>query len=131
VDKAFLNKFIVNLLVFSIILGAIAFTLSFFLPENYFSPALPFLFPFFFAVTILVFGFLIKSSAKKFNRFVNRFMMATFLKLMIYMAVLVAYVLTHKYDAIPFILSFFILYIAFTFFEVIALLRFTRSETKK
>jgi hypothetical protein len=131
VDKTFLNKFIVNLLLFSVILGAIAFILTFFLPENYFSPALPFLFPFFFAITILVFGFLIKSAGNKFNRFVNRFMMATFLKLMVYMAVLVVYVLTHKYDAIPFILSFFILYVAYTFFEVIALLRFTRSETKK
>jgi phosphoglycerol transferase MdoB-like AlkP superfamily enzyme len=131
VDKIFLNKFIVNLLVFSVILGAIAFTLSFFLTENYFSPALPFLFPFFFAVTILVFGFLLKSAATKFNRFVNRFMMATFLKLMVYMAVLVVYVFTHKYDAIPFILSFFILYLAYTFFEVIALLKFTRTETKK
>lgn len=130
-DKAFLNKFIVNLLVFSVMLGAITYALSFFLPENYFSPVLPFLFPFFFAVTIIVFGFLIKSAGNKFNRFVNRFMMATFLKLMIYMAVLVAYVFTHKYDAIPFILSFFILYVAYTFFEVIALLRFTRTETKK
>lgn len=128
-DKTFVNRFVINLLIFSAILGAIAFALTFILPENYFSPALPFLFPFFYAITILVFNFLIKSTGKKFNSFVNRFMMATFLKLMIYMAVLVVYVFTHKYDAIPFILSFFILYIAYTAFEVIAMLKYTRTGT--
>jgi len=131
VDKTYLNKFIINLLIFSIILGAIAYALTFLLPENYFSPALPFLFPFFFAITILVLNFLIKSTTKKFNSFINRFMMATFLKLMVYMTVLIIYVFTNKPDAIPFILSFFILYVAYTFFEVIAMLKFTKTESKK
>ena len=129
-EKNLVTKFAVNLLLFSLSLGAIAYCLTFTLPTNYFSPALPYLFPFFFAFTILMFNFLIKSNNKKFNSFVNRFMIVTLLKLMIYMAVLVIYVFSNKPDAVPFILSFFLLYLAYTAFEVVALLKFSKTEKK-
>jgi L-asparagine transporter-like permease len=125
------NKFIIQLLLFTLLLGAIYYGLMYVLPENYFSPVLPFLFPFFFASTALVYSYLDKSSEQKFNRFVNRFMLTTFVKLMIFMAVLLIYVFTHKEDAVPFILSFFIMYVAYTAFEVVALLKFSNSEKKQ
>jgi hypothetical protein len=123
-------KFIVNITIFSLILGAIAYSLTYFLPVEYFSPALPFLFPFFFSASIIVFYFLVKSTEKKFVSFINRFMLTTFLKLMIYMTVLLLYVFIHKEDAVPFILAFFILYMLYTVFEVIAMLKFTKVEKK-
>jgi len=122
------NKFIIQLLLFSGILGVIAYGLTFVLPGNYFSPVLPFLFPFFFSMTAIVFNYLMKSTEKKFNRFANRFMLTTFLKLFVYLTVLLIYVFTHKEDAIPFIFSFFILYAAYTVFDVIFLLKYTRQE---
>jgi hypothetical protein len=122
------NKFVIQLLVFSGILGILAYGLTFVLPGNYFSPALPFLFPFFFSMTAIVFNYLVKSTEKKFNRFANRFMLTTFIKLFVYMAVLLVYVFTHKEDAVPFILAFFILYVAYTVFDVVILLKYTRPE---
>ena len=91
---------------------------------------LPLLFLFFLAATAIVFFYLTKSSEKKFSSFINRFMLTTFLKLMVYMAVLLAYVFTHKEDAVPFIISFFILYAAFTAFEVVVMLKFSKTEKK-
>jgi hypothetical protein len=126
-----INKFIIQLFIFSSVLGIIAYGLTFVLPENYFSPVLPLLFPFFFSITVIVFYYLIKSKGKKFNRFVNRFMMITFIKLFVYMAVLLAYVFTHKEDAVSFILAFFILYVAYTVFEVIIMLKHTQQEKDK
>jgi hypothetical protein len=126
-----LNKFIVHLFVFSALLGFIAFGLSYILPANYFSPVLPLLFPFFFSMTIIVFNYLLKSREKKFSQFVNRFMLTTFIKLMAYLAVLLAYVFTHKSDAVPFILSFFILYVAYTVFEVVKMLKLSNRGKKE
>ena len=125
------NKFIIQLFVFSGILGLLAYGLTFVLPANYFSPVIPFLFPFFISITVIIFNFLVKSSEKKFNSFVNRFMMTTFIKLFVYLIVLIAYVFTHKQDAVPFIFAFFILYIAYTVFDVVILLKFTNGEKNK
>jgi len=122
------NKFIIQLFVFSAVIGLIAYGLTFILPENYFSPVIPFLFPFFISITVIIYNFLIKSSEKKFNNFVNRFMMTTFIKLFVYLIVLIAYVFTHKQDAVPFIFAFFILYLAYTVFDVIILLKYTNNE---
>jgi hypothetical protein len=46
------------------------------------------------------------------------------------MTVLLLYVFIHKEDAVPFILAFFILYMLYTVFEVIAMLKFTKVEKK-
>jgi uncharacterized membrane protein YoaK (UPF0700 family) len=126
-----INKFIIHLFIFSALLGIITFGLSYILPATYFSPVLPLLFPFFFSVIVIVFSYLLKSREKKFNQFVNRFMLCTFIKLMIYLAVLLAYVFTHKEDAVPFILSFFILYVAYTVFEVIKMLQINKQVKKE
>ena len=129
--KDYINKFIFQLFVFSVALGLITYCLTFFLSKNYFSPVLPFLFPFFFSATVIVYNYIVKSVENKFSRFVNRFMLTTFLKLMVYMAVLLTYVFTHKEDAVTFILSFFLLYVAYTAFEVVAMLKFSKTPQKK
>ena len=122
------GKFTISLLVFSVILGVFAYGLTFCLPSVDFSPGLPLLFPFFFAVSALIFFFLTKSTKTKFSSFINRFMIATFLKLMIYFIVLLGYVFTHRGDAVRFIFAFFILYVAYTAFEVVAMLKFTKQQ---
>jgi hypothetical protein len=116
-------KFTLSLFIFSIVLGAIAFGLTFLLPSSYFSPAIPFLFPFFFASTYLLFAILNKSDNLSFSKFVNRFMLATFAKLMLFVIVLLVYVFTNKPDAVPFIIAFFILYLAYTVFELVVFLK--------
>ena len=126
----YFRNFIIRLTVFSVILGIITFGLTFFLPAGYFSPVLPFLFPFFYSANIIVFYFLIKSMQKKFSSFINRFMLATFVKLMIYMTVLLAYIFTQKEDAVHFILAFFVLYVAYTVFEVVSMLRYPFPDKK-
>ena len=116
-------KFTLSLFVFSIVLGAIAFGLTFILPASYFSPAIPFLFPFFFASTYLLYSILSKADNLSFSKFANRFMLATFAKLMLFIIVMLAYVFTNKPDAVPFIIAFFILYLVYTIFELFFILK--------
>ncbi|NVN93672.1 MAG: hypothetical protein HXX18_00170 [Bacteroidetes bacterium] len=113
--------FVKKLLVFFIIICGLTATCFFSLPELYLTPVLPFLLPFFFSITLLTHYMQLKASQKSFARFTSGFMMITFLKLMILIALLLLYVLTHRKDAIPFIIWYFIFYVCFTTFEVINL----------
>lgn len=118
-------RFLKQILIFSLILGVITSFFFLFLPHSYFSPALPFLFFFFISSSLVSYYFLQKSMIKRFIRFVNTFLLTTTLKLFLYVAVIVAYVLIHRHDAVPFMLSFFILYLCYTAFEVVSILRKT------
>ena len=51
-------------------------------------------------------------------------MLATFAKMFLSVIVLLAYVFANKEDAVPFIISFFLLYILYSVFEAVALLKY-------
>jgi hypothetical protein len=120
----YIKKFIWGLVIFTSILGALAYVLFFVIPGKYFSPVLPYMFPFFFLLTFLIFFILTRNTASAFSNFVNRFMIAVFGKMIVCIILLLAYVFTHRPDAVPFIISFFILYILFSVYEVVALLKY-------
>jgi len=116
-----------RLLIFSLIPGSIATILYFSLPAKFITPTLPFLFIFFIAVTLISAYILIRSSQKKFIKYLNVFLLTTVLKLFLFTAVIITYVLFNKADLIPFTLSFFILYLCYTIFEVVWLVSFSKT----
>lgn len=124
-------RFLKRLLLFSLILGLITVLFVFFLPKIFISPSLPFLFFFFISSSLLSYYYLLKSMKKKFIRFTNTFLLITAIKLLLYVAVMVIYVLIHREDAVPFLLSFFILYLCYTVFEVVILLKKTGDLSDK
>lgn len=111
-----------KLIIFTAVLFIISFSIRYFLPDPWRTPALPFLFPFFFSVNIVVHYIILKGTEKKFNSFVNYYLAGTFCKLLLYILVLVVYVFLHRSDALTFTVTFFLLYLFFTGFEVISLL---------
>ncbi|MDP4281204.1 MAG: hypothetical protein Q8867_03555 [Bacteroidota bacterium] len=125
--KTEFNSFLKKLLIFSGILGIIALILFFFLPRHFFTPVLPLIFVFFILVTLLSYYLLLRIVHVRFIRFVNYFMLSTFVKLILYIAILVLYIFLNKKDAVPFALSFFILYIFYTFFEISAILTYSKK----
>ena len=125
--KSVYLNFLKRIIIFSVAFALICFTVGYFLPAEYITPALPYLFLFFLSITLIVHYVLFKASEKRFNKFTTYFMLATFLKLMLYIAVLLIYVLLNRSDAIPFIITFFILYIFYTVFEVISILSYSKS----
>jgi len=116
-----------RLLIFSLLLGSIAAVFYFILPEKFITPTLPFLFSFFIAVTLISSYLLIRSSQKKFIRYLNVYLLTTVLRLFLYVAVMVTYILLNKSDIIPFSISFFILYLFYTVFEVVWLVSFSKT----
>lgn len=126
-----MNRFLRPLFYFSAAIGVIAFLASFILPDRYITPSLPFLILLFTAVTILSFYYLQRATDQKFIRFVNTFLLTILLKLFFFMAVMVSYALIYRTDAIPFLLTFFILYLLYTVFESVSIIRFSHKPGSK
>jgi hypothetical protein len=105
----------------TVFLELIAGLFIYYLLPDIVTPTLPFLPVFFFAATILVHYVLLRSVEKRFGKFMNVFLLSTFLKLVFYMAIMVIYAFTHRADAVPFIISFFACYLLYTFYEIFSL----------
>jgi len=117
-------------LILTLSAGIIAFLLFLILPRNWFSPALPFLFIFFFACSMISFMVLGKSLGTRISRFVPVFMLVTAIKLLLYITIMVIYIFTNRKNAVAFLMDFFILYLIYTVFEVTQIVRLTRSPSK-
>jgi hypothetical protein len=120
-------RFLLRLTVLSLALGLLAYILHHFLPSRFTTPALPYLIVLFYVVSAIVHFALLKISALNPRKFVGYFMLATFLKLMNYLIVIVVYVFYVKEGILTFILTFFILYIIYTVFEVVTILAQTKE----
>ncbi len=117
-----------KLIVFTLILAAIVYAITYFLPEAYITPTLPFQFVFFFAATMVIHYILLRASQRRAARFINFFMLLTFGKLIFFLSIILAYALIFREDAIQFVITFFILYVFFTAFEINQSLRFNRES---
>lgn len=121
-------RFTRALIIFSIVTAFFSLGAMFFLPANYITPMLPYLLLFFMVISLAVYNFIEKATAKRFSLFTNYFMIATMLKLLIYLVIITLYAFTNKYDAVTFILTFFLFYVGYTTFEVIWMLRMREQK---
>jgi hypothetical protein len=126
-----LKNFLISLFLLSLILavtGILLFKLAF--PEWYF-PFFPFLVLIFLIVNsgfiILFFRFLGRSN----NVFIRGFMISTGIKLVMYLILILAYVLTTPKSAIPFSVTVSLLYIAYTAFDLYVMLSMLRRKKEK
>ncbi len=119
----YFKDFLKKTSIIAIILFAVYFVLFYLIPTKYISPAIPAIIIFFTILTTSVFYYQIKASLKRTSKFVNFFLIATALKLLLFLALVVIYSLLNKADAVNFILSFFSVYVTFSVFEVIQLLK--------
>lgn len=130
-SKQFL-LFIKRLTIYSIIIILISFFITRQIPLKYITPALPYLLLFFFFITLLAYYIIIKASEKKFSSFVTTFMLTTFLRLMLYIAIMLIYLfLINPEDSVAFIGTFFIYYLLYTIFETVYVLISTKNNKYK
>jgi hypothetical protein len=121
------RQFIIRLTMLSLIAGLTAYLLSLFLPDGIITRAYPWLIFLFFVITALVHYVLLRITELNPRKFVGYFMLATTLKLLNYLIVIIIYVFIVKTGVLPFILAFFTLYIIYTVFEVATILSQTKS----
>ncbi len=128
-NKRIFQGFIRKTAITTIVVIAAGMLLFTNIPAEYYSPAFPFIIAFFFFATIIVFYYMLKAVEKRPARFVNVFMLTTMLKLMLYLAVMLVYVLLNREDGKPFILAYFVLYVIYTVLEVGSILKANKERS--
>jgi len=109
------------------VMSALVFYL---LPAEHRTPAWPFLLLFFLTTGIILSKLYIRILQKKLSAFTNFFMLSTVAKLMIYLAIIILYLIYNREDAAPFLLTFFVYYLAYTFLEVRSALKLQQQNPK-
>jgi hypothetical protein len=81
-----------------------------------------------FIITLSVHRYLVITSRKDNKKFTYKFMGATGLKMFIYLVLIVIYLLIDRERAVPFLISFLILYVLYSVFEVLAVLKYLKNN---
>ena len=121
----FYKSTILTIIVF--IIGAIVYTTIF---KQFYLSVLPFTVLFFYVLTNLVHAYLIKIAGKLSARFTAQYMATNFLKMFLYLAGAIVYVIFNKDNAKPFFVNFLLLYFVYTGFEVYEYLKIVKQNTK-
>jgi len=128
--KSIKKKSIIYLSAMTLLLVFLTVIVSLIFPSLHVTPAFPYILIFYYVVTLLIILILGKSMQKQIRYFVNSYMITTFIKLILFSLVVVVYLLLNKKDAIPFVVTFFIYYLFYTIFEVVALREISESTKK-
>ena len=117
-----LKQFIFRILLLSVIIGAIGYVLFYTVLEDYYLPVFPFLLLFFIILNTVIHAIILKISQQNIARFTRNFMLSSSVKLLIYFVAILLYLLFSKENRLSFIVTFLVLYICYTAFEVMAVL---------
>jgi len=126
-----LKKFLAILFILSVILfiaGLFLFKLAF--PQWYF-PFFPFLVLIFLLVNSGFIAFFFRFLNRSSHEFIRGFILSTAIKLMIYLILILAFVLTSPKTAIPFSVTISLLYIAFTGYDLYVMLSMLKRKKEK
>ena len=123
IKSMFLKTSVFSLVIF--LLGDALFTTFL---KNYYLNIFLVIFLYFIILTISVNVVLIKISKHKISSFVNKFMIASTLKMFLNLICLVVYVMIQRQNAVPFLICFLIHYMLFTTYEVVSILSFLKKD---
>ena len=122
------RQFIIRILIFTIIIAAIASALFLTVLKMWYLAVYPYQIILIATVTTIGHLLVIKASLQNSRRFATAFLASVTLKLMIYLTFMLVYLLIDHSQVIPFVLTFIILYIFFTVFEVVQVLNFIKRK---
>ncbi|MBA7559706.1 hypothetical protein ES708_01321 [subsurface metagenome] len=124
-----LKKFIVKGIFITLLLAVIGYFLFTGVFNPYYQVILPFVLLFIFLFTTVIHTILLKTARKEPKKLVNRFLMLTGLKMMIYLLFMIIYLVISKQDSAPFLLTFLIVYLVFSIFEILSILSHLKRVT--
>jgi hypothetical protein len=111
-------------------LGVVVTILMVTMPPARITVTLPFILIFHAAIAFLSFALIIKKTESAPKKFVSVYLGNTTVKLLLFMAILFIYALSYLHDAVNFIISFFIIYIIYTIFEVVHLVKWNNRSPR-
>jgi hypothetical protein len=121
------RKFIVKTCLFTFFIFLIAAALFSTVLKTFYFTAFTYQLLLIATVTTLGHLWVIRASAQNTIKFTTAFMGSATLKLMVYLFFMLIYLWFDRSHVIPFVLTFMILYLIFTVFEVLEVLRFIKK----
>ena len=114
-----MNKYLSSFFIFLLLLAAIIFSISLKLDAE--ATKLSWLIYFYFAVITLLFHYgVVRSTKSRPQVFIRYYMAATTIKLFLHLSIIIIFSFLHREMATRFIITFMIMYLLFTVFEVMA-----------
>lgn len=122
--------FVKRIFIFSLVVAGLEYIASTQIESKWLSNSWPFIILFFFSFTVVLHRQLLKSTESNPKKFVFTFLMLTTIKILLYLAVILVYVLINRDDALGFILAFFTNYFLFTVFELSAIMNLLKTNNQ-
>ncbi len=128
-----LLRYSLKLLIFTAIVLGATLSLYFTLLQEYYLQIYPILLFYFVILTFIIHIVLLKASKMQPQKFVNKYLLLTTVKLFVNIIIISVYLFTNKEDAVSFLIVFLIHYLIYTFFEVAFFSEYLRkaSNSKK
>lgn len=124
------RQFLLKIIILSLLLWAISVALFSTVLKTWQFAAYPYQILLIALVTTTGHLWIVKAAGENTRRFTTAFMASVTLKLMVYLTFMLVYLLYDHSQVIPFVLTFIAFYIAFTIFEVIAVLNVIKINQK-
>ena len=124
------RQFIVKILIFTLLIYAIATVLFHTVLTRWYFAPYPYLLLLVATITTIGHLWILKASAQNTRRFTTAYMASVTLKLIAYIAFMLIYLLIDRTQVITFVLTFITLYLTYTIFEVVNVLKFIRKPDK-
>ncbi|PLW99665.1 MAG: hypothetical protein C0594_16785 [Marinilabiliales bacterium] len=121
-------NYILSLFIISTILAGAGWLIFNFLFPAYYFNIFPAVILFFLATALISHRFINKMFKQKPSKFVNSFMLLSFIRLLIYLFGVLIFLFYDKENAIPFVVSLFVCYVVYSVTEVIYSLRLTKNK---
>lgn len=125
-----LSLFIQRIILYTLVIAGLEYIATTQLNPKWVSSSWPFIILFFLSFTILLHRQLLKSTEDNPKKFVFTFLMMTTVKILLYLAVILIYVMINRDDAIGFIIAFFANYFLYTAFELSAVMKLMKKASK-
>ncbi len=121
------RKFIIKICLFTLVVSAITAALFSTILKDFYLSAFPYQILLIATVTTIGHLWIIRASEQNTMKFTTAFMGSATLKLMVYLFFMLIYLWIDRSQVVPFVLTFMILYLIFTIFEVNEVLRFIKK----
>lgn len=112
-----------GLLLFSAVLFVFIYLFRYLAPDNFVSDYLLWIVPFFYVISVLSRFFIKRKTGNDTRKALAMYMGTSAVKLFLYLAILIVYGFLNREDAAAFFISFFLIYIIYTFIEVMMVLK--------
>ena len=122
------REYLLKYIIYTVIIAVVSLTLFSSVFAEYYFRFFPLLFIIIFGATLGFHSIMMKYSRESVARFTGAYMLATVIKMLVYLILIISYLYFLNEKPVSFVVTFLVLYFLFTSFEVFELVRFNKKK---